>query len=120
MARSLRGDHDDVEVLARNDLRVVDVKAVGKSQGCAFLDVGFDLLVIHIGDEFVGQQNHHDIGALGRFFDGLDGKAGILSLGPGRTALAKTDDNVAARVVQVQGVCVTLAAVADNCDSLTL
>ena len=57
---------------------------------------------------------------MGRFFDGLDGKAGILSLGPGRTALAKTDDNVAARVVQVQGVCVTLAAVADDGNLLTL
>ena len=48
---SLRGDHDDIQVLARNDLRVVDVKAVSKRQGRTLFDVRFDLLVVNVGNE---------------------------------------------------------------------
>ena len=76
--------------------------------------------MVNVGNEFVGQQNHHDIGALGRLFDGFDRKTGVLSLGPGRTALTKTDNDIAAGVVQVQGVCVTLAAVTNDGDLFTL
>src|SRR5262249_15688892 len=39
VARALGGDHDHVEVSAGNDLVVVDIEAVGKSQGRARLDV---------------------------------------------------------------------------------
>ena len=55
VAGGLRGDHHDIDVLARHDLAVVDIEAVGKRERCARLDVGVHAFTIDLGDVLVGQ-----------------------------------------------------------------
>ena len=81
--------HDDVDVLARHDLAVVHVEAVGEGQRGAGLDVGVHFVAVDGGDVLVGQQHHDDVGAL----DGLghfgDFQAGVGGLVPRGAALAE-------------------------------
>src|SRR5690606_10875953 len=67
VARSLGRNHDDVDVIARNDLAVMHVEAVCESQCSASLDVGSNLLVVYLGNVFVRQQHHDNISALDGF-----------------------------------------------------
>src|SRR5690606_33792367 len=59
VARRLRGNHDHVQVFARNDLVVVDSKAVSEGQGSALLQVRLDFVTVQLGLELVRSQ-HHD------------------------------------------------------------
>src|SRR5690606_16497473 len=67
VARGLGGNHDDIDVRARCDLAVVHVKSVCKRQRSASLHVVGDVVAVDIGNVFVRQQDHDQIGA----FDGL-------------------------------------------------
>ena len=114
VAGALRGDHDDVDVCGRDDLLEVDVKAVGERQGLPFGQVGGDVLLVHIRLLLVGDQDHDDVGCLGRFRHGHDGQTGLSGLLRGLGAFVKADDDVDARVAQVQRMGVALGAEADN------
>src|SRR5690606_12241060 len=114
VARGLRGDHDDVDVVTRHDLAVVDVEAVRECQGGAGLNVAVDFLAVYLGDVFVGQQHHDDVGGLDGLGDFFDLEAGVGGLVPRSAVLAQTDDDLDTRLMQVQGVGVTLRAVADD------
>ncbi len=120
MARALGGDHDHVQVGAGHHLVVVHVEAVGKGQGSALLDVGGDVVVVHLGDVLVGQQDHDHVSGLDGVVDFHHGQASLADLVPGSAALAQTDHDLHAAVVQVLGVGVALAAVADDGHGLAL
>src|SRR5690606_27436977 len=72
VARSLGGNHDDVDVITGNDLTVVHVETVGKRQGGTRTDVVSHLAVVNLGDVFVGQEDHDDVGLLDGFADFSD------------------------------------------------
>ena len=98
----------------------VDVEAVGEAQHVAFLHVGGDLLVVDVGGDFVGHEHHDDVAGFGGGFHFHDLQTSGFSLGPAGAALAQTDDNVHAAFMQVLSMSVTLAAVADDGDSLAV
>ena len=120
MARRLRSDHDDIEVLARDHLTVVNVEAVGKSERRALLDVRLNLLAVGLRDVFIRDQHHDDVSTLHSILYRRDCEAGCLSLLPGGAVRAQTDHHIDAGVMQVQRMGVSLGTVADDRDLLAL
>ncbi len=82
VTRTLRRDHDHVDVRARNHLVVMHVEAMRESERRTLLDIGLDIAVIDSGDGFVGQQHHHYVSILDRLRDLLYLEPGLLRLGP--------------------------------------
>ena len=64
----------------------------------------------------VRQEHHHHVGIPYGVGDGHDREAVLFGLGPALRALVEPDGDVAAGVLQVQGVGVALAAVAQDGD----
>jgi hypothetical protein len=120
VSRRLRRDHPHVEVGARLDLGEVDVEAVGERERAALLDVRLDVLPVDHRVVLVGEQDHHDVGALHRLADLLHREARVLRLVPRRPTLAQRDRDRDARVLEVEGVRVALGAVADDRHLLVL
>ena len=114
VARTLGGDHDDVQILTRGDLAEVDVEAVSEGQRRALLDVRLDLLAIERALMLVGGQDHDHVGVGHGFCDRLDGQTGIGGLGRrGRTRTQRHGDGDAG-VLEVVGVGMALRAIADD------
>lgn len=120
MPRSLGSDHVYVNILGRNNLTEVNIEAVSKQEGLAGLEIGLDILTIHLRLMLVGQQNHDDVGSSGRF----GGGHGSETMFPGKlvvgTARTLTHDDVDAGVTQILGMGMPLAAVADDGNGLAL
>ena len=91
-----------------------------KGAALAFAQVRLDVVPVDGGDLLVGQQDHHDVGGLHRLGDLGDLQAGLLSLGPAGAALAQTDGDLDAAVVEVLRVGMALRAIADDGDVLAL
>ena len=83
-------------------------------QGLACGHVRRDLVVVEIGLNVIGDQNHDRIGGLGGFGNGQDFQAGGFGLLPALAARIQSDDDVQARIAQIQRMRVALAAVADD------
>src|SRR5690606_35640397 len=114
VTRSLRSHHDDVDVITRLNLAVMDVEAVCESEHSARLDVGGNVVTVDLSDVLVRQQNHDQVGGFDRVGNFLNFQAGVFGLGPGCTTFAQTHHHVHAGVVQVECVCVALRTVADD------
>ena len=120
MSGSLGSDHGNINVLGRYDTSEVNIETMSEHQHIALFQVGLDVILVQICLLLIVDQNHDDVGTLCSFCSGKYFKSLCLSLCPGLGALVQTDDNMASGILQVQCVCMALAAVADNCDSLTL
>ncbi len=53
--------HEHIHITGRNDLSIVDVKAVSKYQALTGLQVGSNALLIQFGLFFVVDENHDNI-----------------------------------------------------------
>ena len=113
------GNHDDVDVLGGLDAAEVDVEAVGESQRLSGGQVRLNALLVQGGLLLVVDENHDDVGGLGRLGGGHDGHALSFGLGPALGAVVQAHDDVDAALLQVQCVGVTLRAVADDGHGLT-
>ena len=108
VTRSLRCDHDDVDVLRRHDGLKVDVEAVREGQGLALGHVRSDLLVVDICAELIRHEHHDDIAGLGCLLDlhHMEVRAGLSELRrllPVTRALTKTDHDIHAALCEVLG-----------------
>ena len=120
MAGGLRGDHHDIDIVARHDLAIVNVEAVGKRERRARLDVVVHAFAIDLGDVLVGQKHHDEIGRLDGLFNRRDLQAGVDRLLPGSAARAQADDDLDAGLMQVKRMGMTLRAIADDGNGLAL
>ena len=93
---------------------------MSEHQHVACFQVRLDVLLIHISLLLIIDQDHDDVSLLSSLSSGVYVEALLLSLSPGLGALVQTDNNIAAGLLQVQGMCMTLAAVADDCDGLAI
>ena len=79
-----------------------------------------DLLLVDIGLEVVGDQDHDDVRLLSRLVDGADAQSFGLGLLTALAALVEADHDVEAVVPAIEGVGVSLAPVSDYADGLVL
>ena len=120
VAGALGGDHDDVVTGGNLDVAVANVEAVREQQGRTLLEVGGNLLGVHVALHLVGKQDRNDI-ALGHGLgDVLDRQSGRLGLRPRGGPGAQADDHVNSGILQVERVRMTLRAVTDNGNLLGL
>ena len=125
MAGALGSDHDDVNILGSGDGLEVDVEAVCESQSLALGHVGSDLLVVDVSAQLIGDQHHDDVAGLGSLLDLHDLEVGmscseLRGLFPVSRTLAQADDDIDAALSEVLGMCVALAAEADDSDGLAV
>ena len=120
MSGTFGSDHGNINVLGRYDTSEMNIETMGEHQHIALFQVGLDVILVQISLLLIIDQDHDDVSTLCSFCSGKYFKSLCLSLCPGLGALVQTDDNMTSGILQVQCVCMTLAAVADNCDSLTL
>ena len=120
MARALRGDHADDDVLGRLDQAEVDVEAVAEQQSVTVVEVRLDVVLVDLLLGGVRGEQHDDVGPCGGVGVVLDLEAGLLGLLRGLGAVAQTDADLDAGVTQVLGVGVALGAVADDGDLAAL
>jgi hypothetical protein len=121
VAGALGRDHEDVQVAARLDQVEVDVEAVSKGDRRAVLHVGRQVIPVEPGLKLVGGEHHDHVGPAGRLGRGHDLETGGFRLPGGGRAGAERHAHVGgAAVLEVVGVGVTLAAVADHGDLLAL
>ena len=125
VAGALGSDHDNVNILGSGDGLEVDVEAVCESQSLALGHVGSDLLVVDVSAQLIGDQHHDDVAGLGSLLDLHDLEVGmscseLRSLFPVSRTLAQADDDIDAALGEVLGMCVALAAEADDSDGLAV
>ena len=120
VTRALRSDHDNVNVSRRNDLTEVDIEAVCESKGLACGEVRSDAFLIKISLSLIVDEDHDEICLLSSLSGCVNLKACVLSLLPALGAFVQTDNDINAALLEVQSVCVTLAAVADDSNGLAV
>jgi hypothetical protein len=99
----------------------VDVEAVREGQRRALLHVAGEVGVVDVRLQLVRGQHHHDVGPLGAVGRAHHREAGALGLlDRGRAGLQRNAHVLDARITEVHGVGMTLAAVADDQDLLAL
>src|SRR5437588_9739432 len=113
MARAFRSDHEDVNVRRRHDLPEVNVEAVAEGQIAVLLQIRGYVSPIDRSLDFVRSEHHHDVRALCRIGARHHFEPGALGLLP-RSAFAQADEDVHAALLQIQGMGVSLASVADD------
>ena len=93
---------------------------MSEHQHVALFQVRLDVLLVHISLLLIVDQDHDDVSHLSSLSGVVYLEALCLSLSLGLAAFVQTDNNVAAGISQVQCVCMTLAAVADDSDGLAI
>jgi hypothetical protein len=93
---------------------------VGEHQQVALGDVLGDLVAPDLALLLVGQEDHHDVALRGGLTDREDLEALVLRLLDRGRVGPQADDDVYARVLEVERVGVTLRAEAEDRDGLTV
>jgi hypothetical protein len=120
VAGALRGDHDHVDVGARHDLVVMHVEAVGKSQRRALLHVRLDCRSCIRQGMFSSGNRIMTTSAPLTALATSSTLRPPLRLVPGSAALAQTNGDLDAGILQVLGVGMALRAVTNDGDLLAL
>ncbi len=118
VARALRRDHPDIDDPGRIDPPEMDVEAMGEHEQVAGVEVRRDLLVVDRLLGGVGDEEHDHVGGLDGVGDIGDAQAGVRRERPALGARREPDDHVDPRFVEVEGVGMALAAIADDRDGL--
>ena len=116
VAGALGRDHDHVDVVGKVDAAVVDREAVGEEDGRARIEAGRDLVAEERCLRPVRHEDRDDLGALHRVGDVAHRQPGVLGVAAGGARRLQADDDLDARVGEVERVRVTLAPVADHRD----
>ncbi len=119
MSGSLRRDHEDVDVVRRNDFFEVHAESVREGQRGAGTKIRRDLVSIDARRQLVGDVHHHDVGDARGLGCRAHGQSLRLSLRARRTILAQADDDFVAGFLEIVRVRVSLAAIADHRDHLS-
>ena len=116
MARALGRNHRDVNKWRRIDLLEVDIEAVREHQHLAFGQVRLHALLVDSFLHMVRGKHHDDVRFFGRLLHVDNPQTLLFSELPGLGAGVEADHDIAAAVLQVQGMGVSLRAEADDRD----
>ncbi len=114
MPRCFGSDHGYVNGRRRFDGPETDVETVREHQGLTRFEMGLNCFVIQLGLLGIGRENHDDVRPGGCFRRSVDGQTILFGFGARRTAGLQADAYRHSAVTQIQGVCVSLRAVADD------
>src|SRR3989344_481802 len=120
VARSLRRDHDHVEIATRHDLVVVNRETVGEGQGSALLDVRLDFVFVQGRLELVRGQDHDQVGSSNSRSNVSHFQAMGFSLGYSGGAFTQANSHVNTGLFQVARLSVALGTVANDGNFLAL
>ncbi|MPM65128.1 hypothetical protein SDC9_112020 [bioreactor metagenome] len=120
MTRALGSDHDYVHIGRGLDLPEMDVEAVGEGKILACTQIGFHAVAVDLCLLLIGEQQHDDLCHGTGLLDGRDLKSGFLCNRPTLGTLVQTDDHINPALMQVQCVCMPLAAVSDDGNLLSI
>ena len=93
---------------------------MGEGQGVAGLQVGSDVLLIDLGLQLVGNEDHDDVAFLGGLVHGGDLQTSLFGLSPALGTLAQADAHVNAGIHEVEGMGMALRTIANDSDLLPL
>lgn len=116
VAGAFGGDHGDVVGFGRGDGLVVDIESVAEEEGFFGGEVGGDVGFVNVGHGDIGGAEHDDVGGLGGFGGGEDGKSVLFGGGFGGGGGVEADGDLDSGVAEVLGVGVALGTVADDGD----
>ena len=120
MTRSLRRNHEHVNIRGRDNLLEMNVEAVGKCERGAFLQIRGDFVFVNVRLLLVRNENHRNIGSFNRVRNAENFQALTFSDGFGFGAFVQPDDDINAAVFQIQRVRMPLRTVTDNRDGLAV
>lgn len=106
-------DKADVDVCGEVNEVVDDVEAVGEEEALSGSE-GWEDLGPEVGDDFVRKGDHEGGGGLGGFGDGEGVEAFGLGFGEGMAFGTGADDDLVARIAEVEGVGVALVSITDD------
>ena len=89
-------------------------------QHIAGLEVGLDVLLVHCSLLLIVDQDHDDIRKLSSLSSIVNRQALCLCLSLGLGTFIQTYDNIASGFLEVERMCMALAAVTDDGNSLSL
>ena len=108
VSRSLRSCHEYVYAFRCNDLLIADVESVSESDGIARLEVRCDLALVNSCLHFVIDEDHYDVSFFCSLSHCIDFETVLLGNRPRLSALAESDDYIAARVSEVERMSMSL------------
>ena len=114
MSRALGGHHEHIHRGRRDDLRIVDVEPVGKSDGHALLQVRFHGLLVNLRLQRIRNQHHHHVGFFARRFGRGDLQPAFLRDHPGLGIFQFADNDVDFGILEVQRVRMPLASITQD------
>ena len=120
MSRSLWSHHEDINAGRRNDLFKMNVKAMCRSESRTRFKIRLNFVLIYVGLLLVGDKYHRYISDFNCFGNGQNFQALTFGDGFGFRAFIKSHDHINATIPQVQSMCVSLTAKADNSNSLAI
>ena len=118
VSRALGSYHNNVYVLRRLDTAEMNIEAVSKSERLALGEIGLDALAVELRLLLIVDKYHNDVRCRCRLCCSHYLEPLCLCLCPALRAVVKSYDDVDARVLEVERVCVALRAVSDYCDGL--
>ncbi len=114
MSRALGRDHEHVDVLGRLDESEVDREAVRQREIFSGAHGGRDFGVVNSRRQFVGSEDHDDVGFFRGLAHGHHAQSGFLRFGDRCAGALQADNHVAARVRQIHGVGMALRSKTDH------
>ena len=120
MTRTFRCNHENVNARWRNNLLEVDIETMCEGESTARLEIGTNFFLVDVRLLLVRNQDHRDVCLLDRLSDRQNLEVMRLGSSLGLRTLVKTDDDIDAAFLEVQCMCMSLAAVADDGNGLAL
>ena len=114
VTRSLGGNHDDVDMLRRLNRLVVDREAVAEEKGVSGMEIRSDIFFIDLGDDEVGNGHHDHIGLLDCFCGVENLEAELLGDLAAFALGVKSNDDLDAALLEVEGMGVSLGTEANH------
>ena len=120
MTRALGSHHEDIHIFGGNDLLEVNIEAMSEGESAAGLEVRGNLVLVDICLLLIRNQDHGDVSLLHSLSHRQYLQAMLLSFSFGLGTLIEADNYIHAAFLQVQGMGMALAAVADNGNGLAV
>ena len=120
MTRSLGRHHDDVYLLRRSNFTEMDIESMSEGQSVTRLEVGLNRIGVDTAHDLIWHKHHDHVCPCRGFVRGEDSQSPLLRRCSAGRLLSETDNHLDTRILEIEGVCMSLASVADDRHFLVL